>query len=122
MKPTPVLSDGKLLFRRECPTCGCVSDDPDPNATCPGCSPTRSILETAARVVDGPRRESYGTPKENHERTAALWSAFLGVPITAAQVCMLNILQKVSRERHAHNLDNLVDIAGYARNAQLVAE
>lgn len=78
-----------------------------------------SILEEAARIVDGPRRADYGTPLENHGRTAALWSAYLGVPITPRQVCMLNVLQKVSRDAHAPKRDNLVDIAGYARNAEL---
>ena len=78
-----------------------------------------SILAEAAAVVDGPRRADYGTPAENHGRTAALWSAYLGVPIAARDVCMLNVLQKVSRDRHGVKRDNLVDIAGYARNAEL---
>lgn len=82
--------------------------------------PTPSILTEAYDVVHGPRRESYGTPAENHGRTAALWSAYLGVPITARQVCMLNMLQKVSRDAHRPGHDNLVDIAGYAENAFLV--
>lgn len=79
-----------------------------------------TVLAEAARVVDGPRRDDYGTPSENHGRTAAMWSAYLGVPITARQVCMLNILQKISRDAHAAKRDNLVDIAGYVRNAELV--
>ncbi len=79
----------------------------------------KSPLDLAREAVDGARRMDYGTPKENHERTAALWSAYLGVPIRATDVCMLNILQKVSRQRHAMKLDNLTDIAGYAENAFL---
>ena len=79
-----------------------------------------TVLAEAARVVDGPRRDDYGTPSENHGRTAAMWSDYLGVPITARQVCMLNILQKISRDAHAAKRDNLVDIAGYVRNAELV--
>lgn len=78
-----------------------------------------NILDEAARIVDGPRRADYGTPMENHSRTAALWAAYLGVPITPRQVCMLNILQKLSRDAHAPKRDNLVDVAGYARNAEL---
>lgn len=88
-----------------------------------------SILAEAARIVDGPRREDYGLPHENHGRTAALWNAYLdtgyrdsGVhskPLTARDICMLNILQKISRDRHCPKRDNLVDIAGYARNAEL---
>jgi hypothetical protein len=79
-----------------------------------------TILDEAAAIVDGPRRADYGTPAENHGRTAALWSAYLCVPITARQVCQLNILQKLSRDAHTAQRDNLVDIAGYARNAELL--
>lgn len=78
-----------------------------------------TILQEAATVVDGPRRLDYGTPLDNHSRTAAMWAAYLGVPITARDVCMLNVLQKASRDRHGAKRDNLVDIAGYARNAEL---
>ena len=83
--------------------------------------PTETVLEEAARVVDGPRREDYGHPAENHERTAAFWNAYLlgRSVVSARDVCMLNILQKISRERHAPKRDNLVDIAGYARNAEM---
>lgn len=82
-----------------------------------------TVLEEAAQIVDGPRRETYGDPKENHARTAALWNAYLTsgpeFVLTARDVCMLNILQKISRDRHCPKRDNLVDIAGYARNAEL---
>ena len=82
-----------------------------------------SILDDAAKAVDGPRRSTYGHPRDNHTRTAALWSAFLGISLSARQVCMMNILQKVSRDAHgvAHR-DTLVDIAGYARNAEMLEE
>ena len=80
------------------------------------------ILKEAARVVDGPRQESYGHPLRNHARTAALWSAYLGVTITPRQVCMLNSLQKISRDANRAKRDNLVDLAGWARNAEMVSE
>jgi len=76
-----------------------------------------SILTEAAEAIDS--HADYGAPLENHTRTAALWSAYLGITITARQVCMLNVLQKVSRDAHSAKRDNLVDIAGYARNAEL---
>jgi hypothetical protein len=77
-------------------------------------NPQRSILAEAAEIVDGDRQQHYGPPGENHGRTAALWTAYLGTPVSAADVCALNILQKLSRERHAAKRDNLVDVAGYA--------
>lgn len=78
-----------------------------------------SILSEAADIVGGSRQADYGTPLANHSRTAALWSAYLGIPVTARQVCMMNVLQKVSRDVHHSKRDNLVDIAGYAENANL---
>lgn len=78
-----------------------------------------SILQDAETVTSGDRREQYGHPFDNHNRTAQLWSAYLGRPLTARDVCMMNILQKVSRDAHAAVRDNLVDIAGYAANADL---
>ena len=79
-----------------------------------------SILDEAKEIVDGSRRNDYGTPKENHQRTADLWSTYLGVKISAEQVCMLNILQKISRSMNKTTRDTLVDIAGYARNIELL--
>ena len=79
-----------------------------------------TILEEAAKAVDGPRNEDYGHPLDNHGRTAALWSAYLGIPITPEQVCFLNVLQKISRGMNRITRDTLVDIAGYARNVEMV--
>ena len=85
----------------------------EPKSTSP-----RSILAEAADVVAA-RGKRYGSPMANHNRTAQLWGAYLGVELTAADVCKLNILQKLSRDRHQANRDNLVDVAGYVENALL---
>lgn len=78
----------------------------------------QSILDEAAAAVNGARNEDYGHPLDNHSRTAALWSTYVGVPLTAEQVCFMNILQKVSRSVHRPTRDTLVDIAGYAENIE----
>jgi len=75
------------------------------------------VLAEAERITTGERRETYGEPTVNHGRTAALWSHYLGRTITARDVCILNILQKISRDAHRPTHDNLIDIAGYAANA-----
>jgi hypothetical protein len=93
-----------------------VSTEPPTNATP---DPEKSVLAKASNMVFGPRQEAYGPPHENHGRTAAFWSAYLGIPITRRQVCILNMLQKIARDMHAPKFDNLVDIAGYAENAEL---
>ena len=80
----------------------------------------KTVALEAYDLVHGARQDAYGTPQDNHGRTAALWGAYLGHPITARQVCMLNILQKISRDTHAPKRDNLVDIAGYAECVELL--
>lgn len=83
---------------------------------------TVDVLSEASRVVDGNRRNDYGTPLENHARTARFWSAYLGKALLPEDVCMLNILQKISRGMHTVTHDTLVDIAGYARNIQIIKQ
>lgn len=108
-------NNGRLVFL--CVLCHALGMEAQDN---PRVNPDRSILKEAAEIVYGPRRKDYGTPSENHGRTAALWTAYLGVPITARQVCALNILQKLSRDANMPKRDNMVDVAGYAENADLV--
>lgn len=78
----------------------------------------KTLLEDAINIVAGSRHEAYGNPADNHARTAAMWSAFLGIEITGRQVCFMNILQKCSREAHWSQRDNALDAAGYAANAE----
>jgi len=87
--------------------------------------PPATVLDDAALVVDGDRNHFYGHPAENHGCTAELWTAYLrrrfGADIPALDVravCMLNVLQKVSRDANRPKRDNLVDIAGYVRNVE----
>ncbi len=84
------------------------------------------VLEEAAEITSKDRRDFYGLPAENHGCTAELWTAYLrrrlagssDPDLDAVDVCMLNILQKVSRLAHSRQRDGLVDIAGYAANAE----
>ena len=81
-----------------------------------------NILEEAGRLVAGERQARYGHPAEDFTRTAQIWSAILGVPVSATQVGLCMIGVKLSRETHAHQPDNLVDIAGYAQTVAMVHE
>ncbi len=81
----------------------------------------KSILDESAAAITGDRNAHYGPPEINHVRTAKFYSAYLGVPISARQVCALNVLQKLSRDVNAEKRDNLVDIIGYAANAAACA-
>lgn len=69
------------------------------------------------------RGANYGTPTENHSRTARLWNAYLdnahagGVDLVdASDVCFLNILQKIARCQNQITTDSVMDIQGYAEN------
>ena len=89
-----------------------------------------NILEEANDIVHGDRNTSYGDPSGNHETTAILFSHFLSrkygkgtTPLLNAEdVCIFNILQKISREASSHRRDNLVDIAGYAANIEMIKD
>jgi len=87
-----------------------------------------NILEEANNIIHGDRQESYGTPWDNHGCTAVLVSTWLSrkyrkdIVIDAEDVCFFNILQKVSREANSHRRDNLIDIAGYTGNVEMIKD
>lgn len=83
---------------------------------------SESILEEALRLTTGARNEDYGHPLQDFSRTAALWSAVLGCPVTAEQVGLCMICLKVSRECHRPKRDNRTDMAGYANTLQMIAD
>jgi hypothetical protein len=72
------------------------------------------LLNDAAKTVTD-RGANYGTPAENFERIAVLWTALLGHEVSAAQVAMMMAAVKMARlcadEKH---MDSWIDIAGYA--------
>jgi hypothetical protein len=43
-----------------------------------------------------------------------------GIKLDAMDVCFFNILQKISRAANRTTRDTLVDIAGYAANAEMI--
>lgn len=74
----------------------------------------KSILGEASAAVEA-RRERYGESTSHHALTAKLWGDYLGREVTAAEVAMLMVLDKVARQRNDPTYrDNYVDIAGYA--------
>lgn len=91
-----------------------------------------NILDTANKIVFGARAKDYGSPLDNHGATAELFTAYLRrkygthtyfLTITAEDVCVFNILQKVSRLANTpDHIDSLVDIAGYAQNYAMCLE
>lgn len=82
----------------------------------------------AAQVLEIVRNRGgdYGTPADNHELTATLWTEWLSrrfgqtVIFTAEDVVMLNILQKCSRLANKTKDDSYLDICGYVENVAML--
>lgn len=81
-----------------------------------------NILEEANRIVGGDRGSDYGHPAEDFGRTAQIISAIIGHEVRVDQVPLIMIAVKLSRHTNKPQRDNLTDIAGYARTAEMVAE
>lgn len=72
-----------------------------------------SIAHDAINLVDGDRQRNYGTPESNLGSIAGMWSAYLGVEVTAADVAKMMVMMKLSRSRTSKMRDHYVDGIGY---------
>lgn len=83
-------------------------------------TPRGELLDEASALIHGDRNKTYGSPVENFENTAALWTVQLrnklkpGEKIEAAEVALLMIHLKLARTINQPKRDNFLDIAGYA--------
>lgn len=76
---------------------------------------TRSgILSEAKKCICGDREEDYGSPEDNFNRIAALWSAYFDKEFTAKDVAMAMSLMKIARIKAGTKYDSYIDLAGYA--------
>lgn len=73
-----------------------------------------TLFEEANRVINGDKREAYGSMEDSFARIALTWSAVLKTTITAKQVALCMLGLKLCRESHKHGRDNIVDFYGYA--------
>ena len=76
-----------------------------------GVDPT--IAVDAIRLVEGDRKNTYGSPDENLWRIAGLWSSYLDAEVTAEDVCNMMVLVKMSRGKATYKKDNSVDGVAY---------
>lgn len=88
-----------------------------------------TILQEAQRLVHGNRGADYGHPIVDYKATGRMWGAilerWLGVEIPDIDpriCCAMMVAVKLSREAGKHKRDNLVDAAGYAECAKMIAE
>ncbi len=77
-----------------------------------------SINQEAERIINGPRRDSYGPVEESFQAIADGWSLIIKQPVTAREVALCMIWLKVMRHSAGAGRDDLVDIAGYAGLAE----
>ena len=73
-------------------------------------------------MLEGERQRAYGPPAVACERVAAVWSVLTGHDFRPSDVPLLLAAVKLCRQAHRHSRDNLIDLAGYALIAELVAE
>lgn len=82
-----------------------------------------TVLEEAAEVINGKRRETHGDPREQFTDLAKMWSCLLGVTVTAEQVVLCMIALKLQRLSVApHFRDSQIDVCGYARLLEMLSE
>jgi len=72
-------------------------------------------LDKAKQCVCGQRENEYGSPEDNFQLIADLWSAYKNTKFTAIDVAMMMALLKIARIRTGTATDDsFVDLAGYA--------
>ena len=82
-----------------------------------------SILLKAEELIHGARNADYGHPLDDFSKTAKMWSAILGVDVTAEQIALCMICVKISRLRNSPgHQDSIIDIAGYAGTYEMVRD
>ncbi len=75
----------------------------------------RETLERACDCVCGKREQDYGSPENNFNMIAELWSVYTGIALDAVDVSMMMSLMKIARVKSGTATeDSFVDIAGYA--------
>jgi hypothetical protein len=72
----------------------------------------RDFLNKARTTIED-RGMYYGHPSDNMQRTAALWSAFLEMPVTDYQVATCMALVKIARSMETAKVDTYIDAAAY---------
>lgn len=75
----------------------------------------KKILNEAESIVNGEREGQYGSPEDNFQKIADMWTAYLGCPVDAKDVAVMMIMLKSARiGSGTGSRDCWVDIAGYA--------
>ena len=74
----------------------------------------KRVLSEAEKCVCGHREQDYGTPEDNFDRIAKMWSAYMGVEINPVDVSMFMVMLKAARIKSGGGtMDSFVDGCGY---------
>ena len=74
-----------------------------------------TLLEEAQNIIEGQRKNDYGSAQESFGRIATIWSAILGVPVSPKQVALCMVGMKCARlAATIDHRDSWVDVIGYA--------
>ena len=72
--------------------------------------PVRDIYDQARQLTATDRQAQYGAPEDNLGRIGALWSVYVGKPLTAHDVAVMMALVKIGRIASGVTVrDNYVD-------------
>ena len=82
------------------------------------------MLKQAEACVCGKREQDYGSPEDNFQKIAELWTAYTGQAYSAKDVAMMMALLKIARIKSGTGTeDSFIDLAGYAACAcEIVTE
>jgi hypothetical protein len=74
----------------------------------------KDIYDQARELTATTRQAQYGAPEDNLGRIGALWSVYVGKPITAHDVAVMMSLLKIGRIASGVTVsDNYVDAVAY---------
>jgi hypothetical protein len=77
-------------------------------------SPAAKVCHEAASLLDGDRAKQHGDKLDLHKTMAALFAAYLGIPVKPSQAAMLEVLMKAARTKHGLlNEDDFRDGSAY---------
>ena len=73
------------------------------------------ILNTAKQYTTVDRASTHGGAEDSFRTIADMWTAYLGAPVSEADVCAMMVLLKIARIKgNPEHTDSWVDVAGYA--------
>ena len=76
-------------------------------------SKAQAVLEQASSLINGPRQEAYGHPRENFQRLADRISQITNTKITKRQAAQIMVELKLARLANGYHEDSVVDAIAY---------